>query len=138
MHLLSLYTALSLYIFPLCSAQVAAVEKVWAAFVFTTYGDSTPRVLPYTPTLTTLGARQLVEVGSAVRLRYPPGTILGNISLFSMVSDEFFILSRPDHPMAASAQAFMQGFFPPTSGSSNNTEIPALANVVNGKCRILC
>ncbi|KAG5292030.1 histidine acid phosphatase, yeast-enriched transcript [Histoplasma ohiense] len=132
MHLLSLYTALSLYIFPLCSAQVAAVEKVWAAFVFTTYGDSTPRVLPYTPTLTTLGARQLVEVGSAVRLRYPPGTIPGNVSLFPMVSDELFILSRPDHPMAASAQAFMQGFFPPTSGSSNNTEIPALANVVNG------
>ncbi|KKZ63951.1 hypothetical protein EMCG_01705 [[Emmonsia] crescens] len=139
MRLSSLYIALFIYIFPFSSAQDIIQEKVWSSVVYTLYGDSTPNALPYSQTLTSWGAQQLVGVGSAFRSRYldderlpgDPGTRIGGISPITMVHDEVNILSRADQHVSASAQAFMQGFYPPMPNSSNTTTRD-LANMVNG------
>ncbi|OAX80224.1 hypothetical protein ACJ72_05450 [Emergomyces africanus] len=141
MRFSSLYPALFICIFPFSSAQDTPIRaKIWSSVVYTLYGDSTPRALPYSQTLTPWGAQQLVGVGSAFRNRYlendqlpeNPGTRIGGISPVTLVNDELTILSMADQYVSASAQAFMQGFYPPTPNSSNNTTPRDLANIVNG------
>ncbi|OJD16367.1 hypothetical protein AJ78_03466 [Emergomyces pasteurianus Ep9510] len=136
----ALYTLLFIYNFHFSFAQDTIQEKIWSSVVYTIYGDSTPQALPYSQTLTPWGAQQLVGVGSAFRSRYlgndrqpeNPGTRIGGISPVTLVHDELTILSTADQYVSASAQAFMQGFYPPMPNSSNNTTTRDLANIVNG------
>lgn len=105
------------------TAQVPT-EKVWAAFAFTLHGDSTPAVLPQSKVLTRYGARQLYAAGSAFRERYiepypSEGTNIQNISPFVLNSEEVDVLAITKQPIVASAQAFMQGLYPPLEQSYN-------------------
>ncbi|PGH02271.1 hypothetical protein GX51_04711 [Blastomyces parvus] len=126
--------ALSVSLLILSLVQGTIQEKIWSSVVYTFYGDSTPRALPYSQTLTPWGAQQLVGVGSAFRSRYleDAATRIGGISPHTLVPDEVNIFARTDQPAVASAQAFMQGFYPPVPNSSGNTTSRDLADMVNG------
>ena len=115
-------------------------EQIWGTVIFTRYGDRTPYILPETPTLTPLGAQQLFNVGSTFRNRYvtPPtsafnvNTAISGISEFQLNNDQVTLESTSDQFIAASAQAFMQGLYPPLQDSSNYTFIDSLSTLANG------
>ncbi|EEQ88917.1 hypothetical protein RJZ56_004967 [Blastomyces dermatitidis] len=131
MRLISPYIALSVYLVPL---SLALQEKIWSSVVYTFYGEHSPHALPYPITLTPLGAQQLVEVGSTFRGRYLDNveTRIGGLSLHMLVPGEITVLARTEPAAVASAEAFMQGFYPPVPNSSGNTTSRDLADMVNG------
>ncbi|KZF19482.1 phosphoglycerate mutase-like protein [Xylona heveae TC161] len=109
-------------------------ERVHASVIFTRHGERTPIALSNSLTLTPLGAQQMYQAGSVFRNRYvvndpssPLNAIIGpdlisGIST-SLNNDDLYILSTDDEYVAASAQAFVQGLYPPTgdfNGSSIN------------------
>ena len=106
-------------------AQVPS-EKVWAVVAFTLHGDSTPSILRGPKTLTSYGAEQLYSAGSAFRDRYVAVREDGNdriqdISAYALDSDEIDIFSTDDQCSIASAQAFMQGLYPPLDISDDDS-----------------
>lgn len=112
-----LFTALQL-----SSAQDDRQEKIWGAFVYTLHGDRTPYTSLKSRTLTPLGAYQLFGAGYAIRDRHitastlntsEPSHQISGISEFSLVNDEIEILSTTEQFVSASAQAFVQGLYPP-------------------------
>ncbi|KAL1998726.1 hypothetical protein VTN02DRAFT_5676 [Thermoascus thermophilus] len=114
-------------------------EKIWAVVAFTTYGDSTPTLLPRSRTLTSLGAHDLYTAGSIFRKRYinpitngTSSTRIQKISPYKLDSSEVKIYSAADQFIAASAQAFMQGLYPPLDHSYNETYIDATDILANG------
>lgn len=110
---------------------------VYSSVVYTYNGDRTPLILPLQNTLTPFGARQLESAGSFLRQRYlaiPQGanevdTTIDGILKDNLDNSQVFILSMPDQYIVASAQAFMQGLYPPaldaSSAFSNGTVILA-------------
>ena len=121
--------AVGLFLASLCPipgfAQ-AATEKVWAVFAYTLKGDSSPAILPASETLTPYGARQLLSSGSAFRERYVAlqgdenNHYIQYISPDELDSDEIGILSTEGQSAIASAQAFMQGLYPPLDTSDDD------------------
>ncbi|KAL2006208.1 hypothetical protein VTN00DRAFT_9862 [Thermoascus crustaceus] len=114
-------------------------EKIWAVVAFTTYGDSTPTLLPRSRTLTSLGAHDLYTAGSIFRKRYvnpitngTSSTRIQKISPYMLDSSEVNVYSTTDQFIAASAQAFMQGLYPPLEHSYNETYIDATNILANG------
>ncbi|KAJ5177951.1 Histidine phosphatase superfamily clade-2 [Penicillium coprophilum] len=102
-----------------------STEKVWGVFAFTVYGDSKPSVLTSSRTLTDYGANELAAAASAFRYRYvstPAGSETGiqNISPIILDSNDVDVLSTTNQNIVGSAQAFMQGLYPPL-GSMNIT-----------------
>lgn len=109
------------------SAQSSS-ERVWSSFAFVFYGERTPLTGDVPPTLTPLGAQQLLSQGSFFRERY-----LVNSS--SSIEDDSINSNRPivginrdainNHQLAiysstsdyvvGSSLAFMQGLYPPNS-----------------------
>ena len=72
--------------------------------------------------LTSLGAQQAHAAGSFYRDRYISSTVsksgvdkapLRGLSANSVDPREMYILALDTHPTVATAQAFMQGFYPP-------------------------
>src|SRR5436305_689209 len=127
--------ALLMQSFTLAGAQNLLREKVWGAAVFTLYGESTPYALPHPRTLTPLGAQQLLGAGSALRKRYLRGnadTRINGISEFKLDGEQTAIYSPVAQFISASAQAFMQGLYPPLSGSYNTTAPVGGSDLVNG------
>ncbi|CAI7569211.1 unnamed protein product [Penicillium glandicola] len=108
----------------MASAQDSqATEKVWGVFAFTVYGDSKPSTLTSSRTLTDYGANELAAAASAFRYRYVSTvggseTGIQNISPIILDSNDVDVLSTTDQNIVASAQAFMQGLYPPL-GSMN-------------------
>ncbi|CAG8909267.1 unnamed protein product [Penicillium egyptiacum] len=93
-----------------------SVEKVWGVFAFTVYGDSEPFALTSSQTLTDYGANELAATASDFRYRYVSGgadTVIQNISPIILDSNDVDVLSATDQNIVASAQAFMQGLYPP-------------------------
>ncbi|RDH31842.1 phosphoglycerate mutase-like protein [Aspergillus welwitschiae] len=96
-------------------------EQVWAVFAYTLYGDRVPTALPRPNILTPYGANTLYEAGSAFRDRYvaihstdvSPSTRIESISTYALEDEDLDILSTTDPSVIASAQAFMQGLYPP-------------------------
>ncbi|MCJ1480367.1 hypothetical protein MMC06_000522 [Schaereria dolodes] len=117
------------------SAQVDYPETIWSSVVLTRYGDRTPWISPDTQVLTPLGAQQLYSTGGSFRERYiaPPTNQLGGtlaiagISPNDLDSNQIFTRSTVDEFIVASAQAFMQGLYPPSNNSLSNT-MSVLAN----------
>ncbi|KAL4987681.1 hypothetical protein BDW68DRAFT_197225 [Aspergillus falconensis] len=103
--------------------------RVWAVYAYTVNGESIPRVFPHSRALTSYGAYQLHEAGSAFRSRYvsvksgadEPGTRIENLSPYLLDNGDVKITSTPDVAVLASAQAFMQGVYPPLNESFNTT-----------------
>jgi hypothetical protein len=102
-------------------------EKVWGVFAYTVHGDSTPNVLAEARPrfLSDYGANQLAAAGAAFRDRYLSSgegftvsdSAIQYISASVLDSKDVDIFSTTDQFNIASAQAFMQGLYPPLGQS---------------------
>ncbi|MCJ1259132.1 hypothetical protein MMC24_006967 [Lignoscripta atroalba] len=140
MSALIVRTAIVLFSFAqFAFAQIDNTETVWSSVVITRYGDRTPLIAPTIDALTSLGAQQLYSVGSLFRERYvaPPGngasgtSAIVGISTYEIDSSQIFAMAPADDFIIDSAQAFMQGLYPPLSVSSQTTTTPA-SRLTNG------
>lgn len=96
---------------------------VLSTVVFVRSGERTPQILGTEPSmLTSLGAQQAYAAGSFFRDRYVSSATsrsgidqapLRGLSANSYDPRQMYILAVDTHPTAATAQAFMQGFYPP-------------------------
>ncbi|KAH8425411.1 uncharacterized protein LDX57_003164 [Aspergillus melleus] len=116
-------------------------EHVWGVFAFTVHGDSIPAVMPQRPrTLTPYGANTLYAAGSAFRNRYvalrgnesSPSTRIQNLSPYVLDVGEVEVLSTTSPSDIASAQAFMQGLYPPLNESYSGTYVEFSYQLANG------
>ena len=124
------------------AAEIVLREQLWASVIFSLYGDRTPYILPQTYTLTPLGAQQLYSAGSAFRRRYISTQTSANqygfsasingISEFQLDSSQVTMESAADQFIVASAQAFMQGLYPPLQLASNDTFVTSQSSLANG------
>ena len=111
-------------------------ETIWASVVYSYHGDRTPLVLPVQNVLTPLGAQQLFSAGAFFRQRYlaaPAGAQEANHTIDSILHNSFdtsqiHIRSTLDDYVLASAQAFMQGLYPPLNSTSGTDPNSILAN----------
>jgi hypothetical protein len=119
-------------------AQTVLREHIWSTVIYTRYGDRTPYILPTANTLTPLGATQLYRAGNRFRDRYLASapsngnTVIQGISSFQLDNDQVSVISLNDQFIVASAQAFMQGLYPPLMASSNATFINGQSQLANG------
>ena len=123
------------------TAQTELRQQVLSTFIYTHYGDREPFALTNNPSLTPLGAQQLYNAGSNFRARYvtPASdtegdefTTVRNISPYQLFQEEVTILATNEHYISASAQAFLQGLYPPLTSSSNYTYITGQSPLANG------
>ena len=106
-------------------AQSNTSQTVWCSVVVTRNGDSTPLISNELTTLTPLGALQLNSAGALFRNRYIAVTDtsidgsfpINGLSTYSIDNTQTFALSLLDEYVTASAQAFMQGLYPPLNTS---------------------
>ncbi|KAF9886377.1 hypothetical protein FE257_011522 [Aspergillus nanangensis] len=104
-------------------------EQVWGVFAYTIYGDSIPSSVSPFRALTPYGANQLFAAGSSFRNEYVAlhgedtgiNTRIESISPYRLDPEEINILSTTDPAVVASAQAFMQGLYPPLDDTFNAT-----------------
>lgn len=120
-----LYIVLSALLGLVSAQNSPATEKVWGVYAFTVHGDSKPSVLSSSRPLTDYGARELVAAASDFRSRYISEsgiseTGIQNISPVILNSDDVDVLTTSDQNAVGSAQAFMQGLYPPL-GTMNMT-----------------
>jgi hypothetical protein len=123
------------------TAQDVLRRQVVSTFIYTTFGDRTPLILPEDPVLTPLGAQQLYQAGTNFRHRYVTsqaedlddlyGTI-SNISPYQIPASQLTVASRDEQYISAGAAAFMQGLYPPLADNSNYTFIAGQSALANG------
>ena len=125
----------------LSAGQTVLRQEVLSTFIYTMYGDRTPFILPVDPTLTPLGAQQLYDAGANFRARYVTPvsdtnddeySAIRNISPYQLFHNELSVYSTNEQWIAAGAQAFMQGLYPPLAASSNYTYITGESPLANG------
>ncbi|MCJ1321599.1 hypothetical protein MMC15_006944 [Xylographa vitiligo] len=138
----------ALLLFALFQGAVVALndtsETIWSSVVITRNGDSIPLIANEPTVLTPLGAQQLFSAGALFRNRYIAPTdvatyaeyIIDEISTYQLDNSQTFTLSLLDEYVAASAQAFIQGLYPPLinsfpSGDPIITDVSLLANGSN-------
>ncbi|KAL0260770.1 hypothetical protein SLS55_004461 [Diplodia seriata] len=125
----------------LASAPLAVSAAVHAAVIFTRTGERTPLLVQQhgPPELTPLGARQAHSQGTVFRQRYIAPEANGvdlegpeairNISEYGIDNNQLYVLATDDGYATETAQAFLQGLYPPYT--LNDTVPPALtANAV--------
>ena len=138
------------------SAVVASngSETIWSSVVITRNGNSIPLIANEPTVLTPLGAQQLFSAGAVFRNRYIAPSdaatfgeyIINEISTYNIDNTQTVALSLLDEYVAASAQAFIQGLYPPLTNSFPSadpiiTPISLLANGSNiafplGQCSL--
>jgi hypothetical protein len=98
----------------------STTEVIWGSVIITRNGDSIPLISNDPTTLTPLGAQQLYSAGALFRERYiePTNENVGNytipgISAFLIDNTQTFTLASLDEYVVSSAQAFIQGLYPP-------------------------
>ncbi|KAI7162945.1 hypothetical protein KC349_g1661 [Hortaea werneckii] len=125
---------------------VAADEyTAWASVIFSRGGERTPEVLGHLPTvLTSLGAQQMYQSGSFFRERYitssldlmssdDDDTTLQDLSPESIDPLQLYVAALDDQWTLASAQAFMQGLYPPyTLNDSIAESLESSQMIANG------
>ncbi|KAI7555600.1 hypothetical protein KC317_g12832, partial [Hortaea werneckii] len=125
---------------------VAADEyTAWASVIFSRGGERTPEVLGHLPTiLTSLGAQQMYQSGSFFRKRYITSsldlmssdnddTTLQDLSPESIDPLQLYVAALDDQWTLASAQAFMQGLYPPyTLNDSIAESLESSQTIANG------
>ncbi|KAJ5120452.1 Histidine phosphatase superfamily clade-2 [Penicillium bovifimosum] len=121
----------------LVSAQDSLTEKVWGVFAFTVHGENKPSAIASSQTLTDNGANDLVAAGSAFRSRYVStaggsGTGIQNISPIILDPNDVDVLSTTDQSIVGSAQAFMQGLYPPLGSMDISSTQGANGSTVQG------
>jgi hypothetical protein len=118
-------------------AQTVLREQIWGTVIYSQYGERTPYILPETNTLTPLGAQQMFQNGEFYRSRYvdPPSDAskgIQQMNPYELNVDQVEIWSTVDQFVIASAQAFMQGLYPPLEDSSNHTFLDSESSLANG------
>jgi len=117
---------------PSTAAQQGDQYTVWSSVIFSRNGDRTPLILGDIPTtLTSLGAQQAHSAGAFFRDRYiasVPNLFdnssesqdegidkapLWGLSAQSVDGQQLYALALDTQASVASAQAFLQGFYPP-------------------------
>ena len=109
-------------------SQAQSSETIWSSVVITLYGDRVPLISPDLSILTPLGAQQLYSAGSNFRDRYiapSSSAVATNKTIHGISTDkidntQLFVESTLDPFNSASAQAFMQGLYPPTNSTITN------------------
>lgn len=110
--------------------------NTYATVAFIRSGESTPWVRSGTQLLTALGAQQMFELGNNFRGRYidadTGSTRLGSRPIADMSQDQLnpdqlFVQTLDSPHLTASAQAFIQGLYPPSS--SNSTQNGPLSDL---------
>lgn len=130
------YIASCLAVLWLASAPLAVSATVHAAVVFTRTGERTPLLGELGPAeLTPLGATQAYNQGTLFRQRYvspqtnsvdlPGPDAISNISEHALSNSQVYILTTDDSYNVATAQAFLQGLYPPYT--LNDTAAPMLS-----------
>ncbi|RYO75066.1 hypothetical protein DL766_000878 [Monosporascus sp. MC13-8B] len=104
----------------LASLPLIKGETVLGVFIFHRHGDRTPK--SHTPVnMTALGARQVFESGNYYRNRYvasDSSTPIFGLSRDIAVTDQMDVTSPVDTVLQNSAQAFLQGLYPPIGSLS--------------------
>lgn len=101
--------------------STSAARTTWGSVIFTMYGEHTPVLTSGTPSLTPLGAQQALASGNTLRTRYISGTgnnitssyPIAGISQSLLDNSQLYMLSTNQPWVVSSAQAFMQGLYPP-------------------------
>jgi hypothetical protein len=99
-----------------------------AAFAFIRTGERTPVLGHGPPVLTALGAQQMFQLGQKLRTRYISGTtsaVLGvqhisGLSADILDNNQILIQTSDEQNVVSSAQAFMQGLYPPHNLANSN------------------
>lgn len=119
---------------------------IWSSVVVLSAGDHTPLTLGTSPaTLTSLGAQQLYLDGQFFRERYitdvtsnqTAAAPLVGLNPYTVDDEQTYVLALDEQYTVASAQAFMQGFYPPfalnttTSGMIQSTSFLANGTYVS-------
>ncbi|KAI2616238.1 phosphoglycerate mutase-like protein [Hypoxylon sp. NC1633] len=108
----------------------SANETVWSSFAYIRYGERTPLQGLNTPSLTPLGAQQLFSQGSLFRARYLSNSSLSDednavttnspitgIEQRALDNSQLAIYSSTDDYVVGGALAFLQGLYPPVTGT---------------------
>lgn len=133
-----LYTSLKIHV------AKAQPDTIYGSVAFVRNGERTPLVLHSLDSilqLTTYGAQQVYATGSFYRNRYVPNSVESNsnstaiygLSSFEMDPNQLWLLAADTQYNIASAQAFLQAFYPPYDFDIPNDDISSLPNatVVN-------
>ncbi|KAK4040675.1 histidine phosphatase superfamily [Parachaetomium inaequale] len=111
-------------------AATAAAETIHGALVFSRHGDRTTKHFG-SQVLTSLGAKQVFQVGSDYRSRYLSSSSaqrIRGISEFEYVPAQVYA-SAPDAPILLdTATAFLQGLYPPLGDIQPTLAAQDLAN----------
>lgn len=130
-HLGSALLATLLYASQSLAQTGVGTYTVWSSVVFSRTGERTPLWLGGEPViLTPYGATQSYTAGSFMRERYfgdfsnsgTSGAPIQGLSANTIDVDQVYIGSQSFQWMAASAQAFLQGFYPPLNQTTVNTK----------------
>ena len=128
---------------PNAIAQDDTKYTVWSSVIFSRTGERTPSILGDTPMqLTSVGALQQQSSGSFFRDRYlesfggtsglpSEGAPIAGLNVYTPDQRQLYIFGLDMQISLASAQAFMQGFYPPFQLTSNNTEVDRLLDPTN-------
>lgn len=117
-------------------------QQVLSSFVYTRYGDRTPLYSSGNHVLTPYGAQQMYSAGQMFRNRYlrsdfnslEASTVIRDISQYQLDAAQVNILTTDEQYTVASAQAFMQGLYPPLAEDPdlNDTYISGVSALANG------
>ncbi|KAL3464259.1 histidine phosphatase superfamily [Aspergillus heterothallicus] len=116
--------------------------RVWAAFAYNVYGEVVPKAFPRPRALTSHGANQLNAAGAAFRNRYVSlnssdrSSRIQNLSPYLLDNDDIKVSTTPDVAALASAQAFMQGLYPPLDASLNASFFEPKTTLADGSSAI--
>ncbi|KAI9722030.1 MAG: hypothetical protein M1812_001990 [Candelaria pacifica] len=135
-----IYVAISLVIAHLTSAQPTLTETLYGSVIFTRYGERTPLISSFDNVLTPVGAQQLYSAGQQFRSRYitpssdsTDGSVVTNSSIMGISprtidNSQIYAASLVDEYVVNSAQAFLQGLYPPANVTDVNAAQSILAN----------
>lgn len=133
----------------LASAWVATAQdngqdtyQTHGAFAFIRSGERTPLITGDSQVLTAVGAQQMYKLGQSLRARWIEGENAGlgvqniaNMSTDILNNDQISVQTLDKQYLVSSAQAFMQGMYPPnavgnSTGLGDSTGLLADGTVV--------
>ncbi|KAI4660596.1 uncharacterized protein J4E78_005300 [Alternaria triticimaculans] len=113
----------------LAGAQSSDSEHTLAAFAFVRTGERTPILRNNTQTLTNLGATQMHALGQKFRSKFVSGPeSIAGLSEDVLNNDQIWVQTLDAPYLVSSAQAFMQGLYPPhdiSNATGDNTGVLA-------------
>ncbi|KAF9695979.1 hypothetical protein EKO04_005983 [Ascochyta lentis] len=127
----------------LAAAQTDDVYHPHGAFAFVRSGERTPALTGDTQVLTALGANQMYRLGQNLRARWIDSSgdaelgrqNIANMSVDMINNDQISIQTLDTQYLVSSAQAFMQGMYPPhalgnSTGLGDSTGLLADGTIV--------